>query len=344
MLRAIALLSICCVTLSMATTASGQSVYRDPAFPPPMANTDGVIVIGGASAGVISTTEYFDHYHSLYQRVYPGAQLVARQAPPAPPPAALQVSAPPPITAPPETGTGPETAQDEVPVPVAESWSFKLTPFLWLPSIDANIGPGAVPTDMDATADGDSGIFGFDFGFLLMAEARRGRFGVLGDIGFISLSTDGDSPGTSFFDVEIGTNGTVGTLGAFYTAAIWHWLSVDTIIGIRYWSIGLDLDFSAGDLDPISVALSRDWVDPIIGLRLGSNLGGGFFVVAYGDVGGFGISSDITWQAYAALGYQFADWFTAELGYRYLYVEQTIGGVPIDLAMYAPLIAVTFIF
>ena len=201
--RAIALLIICCATLSLATNTNGQTVYRYPAYPPPMANTGGVIVVGGAGAGAISTTEYFDHYHGLYQRIYPGALPVVRQAPLAPPPAAVQSGAPPPITASPETETAsktaaapPPSAQDDIPVPVEESWSFKLTPFLWLPSIETNIGAGAVPTDMDATADGSSGIFGFDFGFLLMAEARRGRFGVLGDIGYIAVSTDGESPGT----------------------------------------------------------------------------------------------------------------------------------------------------
>ena len=41
----------------------------------------------------------------------------------------------------------------------------------------------------------------------------------------------------------------------------------------------------------------------------------------YFDIGGFGIDSDLTLQAYAGIGYHFADWFSMALGYRYLYYD-----------------------
>ena len=45
------------------------------------------------------------------------------------------------------------------------------------------------------------------------------------------------------------------------------------------------------------------------------------YLTAETDVGGFGIGSEITWQAYGALGLQITRNIFSELGYRYLYSD-----------------------
>jgi len=359
--RTLIFLSAVSVICSLTAVARGQTNYYYPAYPPPMANADGVVVVGGEGAGLISTAEYFGWYEGLYQRVYPGARLATGQSPTTSPPVvqvAVQTFAPveeliepAPVVQLPQTEvftevatTSSTPASSHAPASEGDGWSFKLAPYLWLPAVDVNVGAGATPSDPTATADADTGIFGLDFGLLLMGEARRGRFGIVGDFAYVAASPGGISPGPSFSDVELQVHAAVGTMGAFYSIPGWHGISVDPIIGLRYWTVGLDLDFSAGTLGPVSVDLDGFWVDPIVGVRLGADLGGGFYVVAYGDVGGFGLSSDITWQAYGGVGYRFEDWISAELGYRYLFVDHDIGIVPLELGLHAPLIAVVFTF
>ncbi len=63
----------------------------------------------------------------------------------------------------------------------------------------------------------------------------------------------------------------------------------------------------------------------------------------YGDVGGFGVSSDLTWQAYGGLGFQLNDWFSAQAGYRYLLEDFDDGSFVYDVALHGPLIGVSIL-
>jgi opacity protein-like surface antigen len=56
----------------------------------------------------------------------------------------------------------------------------------------------------------------------------------------------------------------------------------------------------------------------------------------YGDIGGFGVGSDITYQAIAGVNWQFAQHFSAKLGYRYLYQDYENNGFVWKMAAYGP--------
>lgn len=73
-----------------------------------------------------------------------------------------------------------------------------------------------------------------------------------------------------------------------------------------------------------------------IGLRLRAPLGNQFYLAGYGDVGGFGVASDHTFQLYGGLGYSYNDWLSAEIGYRYLDVDYKDDGFVNDLSMHGP--------
>jgi len=53
---------------------------------------------------------------------------------------------------------------------------------------------------------------------------------------------------------------------------------------------------------PTSLSGSKDWVDPFVGVRGCFHFNERFYLVGKADVGGFGVSSDLAWQTYAALG------------------------------------------
>lgn len=74
---------------------------------------------------------------------------------------------------------------------------------------------------------------------------------------------------------------------------------------------GLDTSFS----------LDEQWWDPYVGFRAQWNINHAFYLKAKADIGGFGIGSDLTWQASGALGCQISRHIYAELGYRYLYTD-----------------------
>jgi hypothetical protein len=66
---------------------------------------------------------------------------------------------------------------------------------------------------------------------------------------------------------------------------------------------------------------SERWTDPYIGVGGHYNLNKTFYVTGKVDVGGFGVGSDITTQAYGAVGFHLTHWSYTELGYRFLYAN-----------------------
>jgi hypothetical protein len=70
-----------------------------------------------------------------------------------------------------------------------------------------------------------------------------------------------------------------------------------------------------------SVTLNERWLDPYVGIAFRYDLDRVFYLTGKTDIGGFGIGSEITWQAYIGLGCQFTRSIYAEAGYRYLYTD-----------------------
>ena len=118
----------------------------------------------------------------------------------------------------------------------------------------------------------------------------------------------------------------------------WHRsaTALDLLGGARYWNQELDLSLAVdGSVDLGKLGLERsgsravarsgtlEWVDPFVGLRVRHQLAPGKELQFLGDVGGFGVGSDFTWQFFAGYSFDFAVWQTTLhglVGYRALAV------------------------
>ena len=89
------------------------------------------------------------------------------------------------------------------------------------------------------------------------------------------------------------------------------------------------------DAIPSEISGSESWVDPFVGFRACYNFTDRLYAITKADIGGFGISSDLIWQAYGALGYHLtkSGKTTVELGYKYMAVDYTSGGFTYDVSM-----------
>src|SRR5205823_2212936 len=91
-------------------------------------------------------------------------------------------------------------------------------------------------------------------------------------------------------------------------------------------------------------SLTEYWADPYIGIGGRYNLSKAFYLTGKADVGGFGVGSDVTVQAYGALGCQVTRSIYAELGGRYLYYNYDSGGFLYKVSMYGPQITTGITF
>jgi len=97
---------------------------------------------------------------------------------------------------------------------------------------------------------------------------------------------------------------------------------------------------------PSEISGTAEWVDPFVGMRALYNVTDRIYLIAKADIGGFGVSSDLVWQAYGAVGCHLtkSGKTTAELGYKYMAVDYTSGGFTYDVSMSGLMMNIGFKF
>jgi hypothetical protein len=68
-----------------------------------------------------------------------------------------------------------------------------------------------------------------------------------------------------------------------------------------------------------------EWWDPVIGGRVSVPLIKTLSFDVMGDVGGFNVGSELTWQALPMLNWRFTKWGSIQAGYRWLYTDYSQG-------------------
>jgi opacity protein-like surface antigen len=140
----------------------------------------------------------------------------------------------------------------------------------------------------------------------------------------ICRRTDGPTP--VFSKAELDFTAFVGTFTGFYRFVQEETGTADVLAGARVWATDTELTLKPG----LGPGLSSD--DQDVGLR------------AYGDVGGFGLASDITYQVLGSVNYTFTESISADAGYRYLKVDYEDGSYLFDVAFHGPFLGVVFEF
>jgi hypothetical protein len=162
----------------------------------------------------------------------------------------------------------------------------------------------------------------FKFAFMGAAEARNDRLIFLGDLMWVHL---GEGKGLkvrnlNFADVKIDSKTTAITALGGYRVADKGPVIVDLLVGGRLNGNKQKVDY-VGILADVSASVSKTWIDPIVAVRMNAPLGGKFGLSMYGDIGGFGIGSHLTWQGAATATYQINRKMTAGLGWRYFKIN-----------------------
>jgi opacity protein-like surface antigen len=85
-----------------------------------------------------------------------------------------------------------------------------------------------------------------------------------------------------------------------------------------------------------SVQNTVDWVDPIVGARIGADLTKRWSLFVLGDVGGWSIgnASELTWQAMLGSQFQLSERWGIQTGYRALGVDK--GGALESTVLHGP--------
>lgn len=99
----------------------------------------------------------------------------------------------------------------------------------------------------------------------------------------------------------------------------------ELLAGVRYNNLSGELRGPGVLAQPRVPTGTQDWWDPIVGANLRLPLGGKFTLNVRGDVGGFGVGSDVTWQAFPSLEWQVAKPVSLQAGYRWVATDYETG-------------------
>jgi hypothetical protein len=243
-------------------------------------------------------------------------------------------------------------------------WSVTFTPYAWLISLNGTQTVRGRTVDIDETffdiVHDTIGKGGQLFAAMAQAEARHGPFAFFGDVVWEQFAIKGGGvvarnvrPGITAglaATGELRGKMAIAEAGAAYEIARFglpfgNVVSVpaafDVLAGARYWYQQADVSLDvAGTLDIADLVVvgrnraiarsgSVDWVDPFVGARLRLALAPGHEIIVRGDVGGFDVGSQISWQAIGGYAFDFAVrhgiTFSGLVGYKALYVDYQQG-------------------
>jgi len=242
----------------------------------------------------------------------------------------------------------------------AEDWRFGLTPYLWLPNIEANGTADGPPNGGDPAYEVGPVDYldNLDFVLMLAGEARRGQWSVRADVIYLdftnqrsAVKTVSGPGGLIEIPVNAGTSSSFTGLEAQATLGFWLMdqpgRSVEIFGGLRYLDISFDLNW---ELDaPLAllpqsghIEQSADPLDVIVGTNARFAFGNGkWFVPLHADIGTGG--SSLTWQLTAGVGYSLA-WGDLLFVYRHLDYEDDEGELLEGLRLSGPAVGVSFSF
>jgi hypothetical protein len=101
------------------------------------------------------------------------------------------------------------------------------------------------------------------------------------------------------------------------------WLEVG--LGGRLVSLSTGVDATGTLNQPHIGSASKTWYDPVIVMRTQGAIKEKWLLQFRGDVGGFGVGSNFSWQIQANAGYRFSKLFQTTIGYRYISIDYDKG-------------------
>jgi hypothetical protein len=278
----------------------------------------------------------------------------------------------------------PPAVPPSVPVAPPSAWTYNFTPYGWISWLDGKTTIKG--RDFDLYVTPKQLLDSLEAAWFSYMEARNGPISVFADVVYANLSGSGSGiitrqprpnvtatlgasvgAGLTTATIELGgsyelfRSGGLGPNGVPTAGGVF---SLEALGGVRYWrqateaTVKLKGTLNIDDL----VILSRkrvlvgsgsvDWVDPFVGARAFWEFMPGQKLQLRGDIGGFGIGSQLSWQAMATYNANFATVngvkVDAYLGFRALSVDYTQGSgntrYRYDAVQYGPVTGVSMRF
>jgi hypothetical protein len=208
---------------------------------------------------------------------------------------------------------------------------------------ESQIGDLVVPVDMSM-----SDIFeALEFGAMGAYRADNGTWSFTVDATYMGLGGSAATErGILSGDVDLDQYTLMATVGRRISPRF------EALFSLLYLDLSADLEatIQLPNQSPITrrASTGANWVDPLVGLQFSTPIGADWRFALRGDIGGFGIGSDLNYQMLATFRWQANERFGAGFGYRLISFDYEEGRdadyLRFDLTEQGPLVGVTISF
>ena len=225
-------------------------------------------------------------------------------------------------------------------------WKNSWTANMWVPGFNGDATVRGIPVNVDVSvSDAIDLLDKMEASFSGHYEGNKKPYGVIVDINYWQLECDFTSrlghgsikPSSLILELAGSYTLSEKMMGGFAVQR------VQGLFGARYNQLKLEAEFTPEGEEQVEGSRDQSFVDPFIGARIyqavSRQWGGNLRV----DVGGFGVSSDLTLNVVATFGYNISPKKSILLGWRYYSVDYKNGSgadeFKWDIAQSGPFIA-----
>ena len=214
---------------------------------------------------------------------------------------------------------------------------YSITPYLWASALDGSIGLGDISAEVDVPFS--DLLDAVDVVIPIHFEAKGGKWALAFDVSYSALSQDLEVPDPINGETDI-------DLLFLELWAAWDVSPTFAILfGSRYVDMDIDLEIvPPGPLPALKTGAGQNWVDPIVGFRYHGSIGRRWQYWLRGDLGGFGLGSDLSWQVRLGFLRQLSQVTSLSLGYHWLDIDYDQNNFAYDMLMSGPEIGFRFKF
>jgi hypothetical protein len=207
--------------------------------------------------------------------------------------------------------------------PGVKKWNFLVEPYLLFPNMNGKTGIGNLP---DVTVDANPGdIFNkLQMGAMLNMEASNANWAIATDFIYMDLKQDVTS-GLLINNGDLSAKQFAWELAGLRRVTPWLELGIGGILNSIKAGVDINVSNIGGGTTNRSKELSKSWYDPMLIARIKHNPVKKFMYEVRGEIGGFGIGSDLAWQIQAYAGYRFSKLFHITGGYRVISLDYSTG-------------------
>jgi hypothetical protein len=228
---------------------------------------------------------------------------------------------------------------------VKKGWKYKLEPYGMFPNMSGTSAIGNLP-ELNVEVESSQIFENLQMGAMLYLEVSNEKWNLNSDLLYMDIGK-GVKSNALISNGEITAKQLGWELAGLYKVTPWFEAGVGGLLN----SIKLELDINRNTIEgPENVKRenSQTWFDPML-IAVFKNTPEKKIIYSFrGEIGGFGIGSDLAWQIQAYAGYRFSELFQIQGGYRVISLDYENGSgadrFKYDVNTYGPVIKFGFNF